>query len=823
MSRPALIAVLACAGCCRNAIAPVLNDPAERAVEEDTTIVYNLTELVVDSTLPENELVFTVEVSDPGSVDAALSGTTLTLAPLDGFEGTVDVTVTAHDECDVTGSVTFDLTVGDGIITTDTDAPCATPFVYTAQSAPAAVFLAGDFNDWDSAATPMIDNGDGTWEIGLELDPGSYTYKFVEQDSAGGQQWNCDPNAQRHCDDGYEWERECSLGQGTCNALVTVGDCALPVLDLTLLSIDRDTGVLEATVDFSPGGDGGALSVVSVTLDDEPVDVSWDGTSPLSLSLTDLSPTRHTLRVFATDADGNEAESLYIPVWTDDRDWAGGLMYFAFVDRFANGDASNDNPYGTNIETGEYLGGDWQGLIDHLDDLDELGVTVLWLTAPWDNPAGTFDAKCGATITGYHGYWPSSATGLEEHFGDEATLTALIDAAHDRNMRVLVDWVGNHVHDDHPWVGDHPDWFTNQALCDDANNWNDIPETCWFATYLPTIDYYQTGPLVESIDIAIDFAREYGIDGFRVDAVKHIPHAVHFNMQARIRDEIEHRSVGGDEDFYTVGETFSGDRDLIMSYVWDGELDGQFDFATYWAILSAIARDESALYSLESTFDDSEAAFGDATMSIFLGNHDVERFISHAAGEVGSLYGDGFCPSGDWRGPASAPDWDEPYLRLKLAWTWLLTHTGLPLVYYGDEIGLPGYHDPDNRQMMRFDGDLSSRETDVRDHLSALGAARQDHPALITGERVVWWEGASSDSELDGDVLAWARSSTHGESLVIINRSWQTHTLENGLSWAGLTPGTTYTDALSGQTWTASGDVLTVTVPPWGSAVLVAD
>jgi glycosidase len=820
MSRPALIAMLASAGCCRNPIAPVLNDPAERAVGDGASITYDLTELVVDSTLAEDELLFAAEVSAPDSVDVWLDGTTLTLAPLDGFEGVVDVMVTVTDACDATSTVTFDVTFGDGIITTDPDAPCATAFTYTAQSSPDAVTLAGDFNDWDASATPLTDNGDGTWSVYLELEAGSYAYKFVEIDSGGGQQWSCDADALRQCDEGYTWQRECSLGESSCNSLVTVADCALPVLSVADLSIDRDAGGVTVTItaDSATGSD----LTTGFTLDDAPISGA-PGTlaagASTTLALTDLSATRHTIRVTAADADGNEAEPLYIPLWLDDRDWAGGLMYFAFVDRFANGDESNDNPYGANIETGEYLGGDWQGLIDRLDDLDELGVTVLWLTAPWDNPSGTFDAKCGATITGYHGYWPTSTDGLEEHFGTGDTLAELIDAAHARNMRVLVDWVGNHVHDDHPWVSEHPEWFTSPALCDDDDNWNAIPETCWFATYLPTIRYYDTEPLVQSVDIAIDFAKAYGIDGFRVDAVKHIPHSVHYNMQARIRDEIEHREAGGDEDFYTVGETFSGDRDLIMSYVWDGELDGQFDFSTYWAILSAIARGESALYSLEDTFDDSAAAFGGATMSIFLGNHDVERFISHAAGEVGSLYGDGFCPDGSWRGPAASPDWDEPYYRLKLAWTWLLTHSGLPLVYYGDEIGLPGYHDPDNRQLMRFDDALSSRESDVRAHLAALAAARQDHPALYDGEKVVWWRGDDSAP----DRLAWARSGAHGESLVIINRSWDAFTMTNGLSWAGLTPGTTYTDVLTGQTWTADGDSLTVTIPAWGSVVLVAD
>ena len=200
-------------------------------------------------------------------------------------------------------------------------------------------------------------------------------------------------------------------------------------------------------------------------------------------------------------------------------------------------------------------------------------------------------------------------------------------------------------------------------------------------------------------------------------------------------------------------------------------------------------------------------------MSTFLGNHDVERFISHAAGEVGSLYGDGPCGGDGWiRGPAGAPGWDEPYERLMLAWTFLLTTEGLPLVYYGDELGLPGYHDPDNRQMMRFDGDLSGREAWVLEHVQTLGQARLEHSALSEGTRTQWW--------IEADVLAYARVHGDSEALVVINRSGQERTLTNGVAFAGLSEGT-YTDVLTGETFSTSGDSLSVTVPARRTRVLV--
>ena len=171
------------------------------------------------------------------------------------------------------------------------------------------------------------------------------------------------------------------------------------------------------------------------------------------------------------------------------------------------------------------MGGDWQGIINKLDYLDNMGVTALWINSPLNNPDGTYEGDCGMTITGYHGYWPESNSLLEEHFGDEDTLRQLIQGAHDRGIRVLIDWVGNHVHEEHPWP-ESQDWFTNEHLCRENDNWNQAPETCWFAPYVPTFDYTKSPVMVRSIDDAIDFAIEYNVDD-QSDAVKHMPKAVH--------------------------------------------------------------------------------------------------------------------------------------------------------------------------------------------------------------------------------------------------------------------------------------------------------
>lgn len=757
---------------------PELLDPGAIELEVDEVLRLPLSELGIDD--PEATLV-TVE-ADPG-LSAEITGDFLRIAPEPGWSGVARVNLSAESLCGDRDGLVLNLTVGEVVEPGD---PCETVFRYTSQTA--QVSLAGSFNDWQPEAMEQVD---GAWELRRELEPGTYTYKFVD-----GSTWVTPPDAELlQCDEGTPW--------GSCNGMLVVQDCTVPQIRLSGLVIDRQANSVQATV----AADRELVSV-RVTLNGEEVGQGAD------ISLSDLGDGRHTLRITGTDTQGGVSEELYVPFWTDERDWSSGLMYYVFVDRFSDGDSGLNGSEGTNAGITDYLGGDWQGVIDRLDYLEDLGVTVIWLTAPQNQPGGAWGEKCGATFSGYHGYWPQDAFMVEDHFGDEELLHDLIDGAHARGMRVLTDWVANHVHQDHSTYAEHPDWFNEQLICQ-GEVWNTHPETCWFDSFLPDINYTKAEPLTQLVDDAVWWAKEYELDGYRVDAVKHMPHSVYFNFQSRVKGEIEHTAAGGDEDFYTVGETFSGDRDLIKSYVNEDELDGQFDFSLYWSILSVLGRGEGSMTDLEASFQASAGVYDGFLMSTFLGNHDVERFVSHASGEVASLYGDGACGQDGWiRGPAGAPSFEEPYLRLKLAWTFLLTNEGLPLVYYGDEVGLPGYHDPDNRQLMRFPGQLSSYEEGVLAHVQTLGQARQAHPALSGGQRTQWW--------IEEDLLAWARVDGDSQVLVVLNRSWEERTITNGLAFAGLSEGV-YGDLLSSESYPAQGDSLSVTVPALGSRVLVLE
>ncbi len=752
------------------------------------------------------DVVFTAQ-ADAG-LSAAIDGNRLVLTADADFEGTTSVRLAATDACGRVGDATLIVRVDPALAAES----CDTVFRYTARGSPSAVYLAGPFNDWSTTGTPMEKDGN-SWVASVNLAEGAWPYKVIEV-SGGSSSWSCNPEEEQfQCDEGYTWDPSCSPGGPACNSLKVVQGCGEGGLSLSELRIDRDAYSLSTKILVE-----GTVSNGWVSLDGEKLSLDTSSDTWV-VSATGLAPGRHSLR-----AGGDGIEELYLPFWMDGGSWEQGLLYYAFVDRFANGDPGLDGSEGVSSAAGDYKGGDWQGVIDRLDYLESLGVTAIWLTAPWDNADGAWAGDCGVTLSGYHGYWPSSDRNFESHFGDEATLKALIAAAHDKNMRVLVDWVGNHLHSEHPWVEEHPDWFTPKHICkddDDGNgvvNWDQRPETCWFAGYLPDLNYYQTEPLQAMVDDAIRFAKDYEIDGYRVDAVKHMPHSVHWNMQSRIRSEIEHRSAGGDEDFYTVGETFTPDRGLISAYIGERELDGQFDFPLYWGIVAAFARDEIGLSngdgSLKSVAEASESSFAGQTMSTFLGNHDVWRFVAQASGEVGSLYGDGNCDGNNQPWPADQPPgYAEPYLRLKLAWTFLLTRPGLPLIYYGDEIGLPGWADPDNRQMMRFSPNLSADEASVLAHVQTLGQARKDYPALSIGQTRGWWEN-------EPDVYAYARVHEGDGALILLNRSDQSRTLSNGLTFAGLSSGS-WTDLLSGQVFVSSGDTLSVELGPYQSRLLV--
>jgi glycosidase len=335
------------------------------------------------------------------------------------------------------------------------------------------------------------------------------------------------------------------------------------------------------------------------------------------------------------------------------------------------------------------------------------------------------------------------------------------------------------------------------------------PETCWFREYLPDLDHRNDEVVEHLSEVALFWARELDLDGFRVDAVKH----VHVHFWNTLRAKLD-RAAQGSMPFLLLGETFVGawgggtgtEEALIKAYVAPDQLHGQFDFPLYWAIVQGLARDEIGLDQLGEVLLGTVSYHGpDTPMVAFMGNHDVPRFLSHAAGDIASLWGTGASQQG-WQSPPEQPPSAAPYARQKLAHTLLAGGPWWPLIYYGDEVGLAGAGDPDNRRVFPWSGRTAHQDA-VLAHARAAYQARRGSTALRRGSLEVL---ASS-----ADTLALRRVVEGSQALVLLNRGTS--------SWQASLPvtGTTYLDALDQSSWQAVAGLLVVPVAAEGSRLLL--
>jgi glycosidase len=483
-------------------------------------------------------------------------------------------------------------------------------------------------------------------------------------------------------------------------------------------------------------------------------------------------------------------------------DWRSAILYFVFVDRFKNGDASNDEPV-TGVETpANYQGGDWAGLLETIESgyFDELGVNALWLTVPMDNPSVAGAGSDGHAYSAYHGYWPSDLEATEEHFGDMALLKEVVDAAHARGMKVLFDYAMNHVHADSPLFSEHPDWFWpldfdgKYCVCGDGCAWDGYEgRRCWFRDYLPDWNFQSPQARTASIDNAIWWIKETGIDGYRLDAVKHIETLWIEELRDRVDQEID-QSKGR---FYMVGETFeTTNRDAIRQYVSSDLLDGQFDFPLRGAIVEHVLRRSGSMQDLDG-FLASNDGYYPGIMSTFIGNHDIARVINTALDQPWGTWDNG--GSSGWDDPPGLPSNAAPFERLALGFTLLFTTRGVPLVYYGDEIGMPGAGDPDNRRMMQFEG-LAANQQWLLDRMKLLGQIRRAQPAL--------WRGTRTTVHADIDTYAFRMTDGASTLWVALNRG------DSPGEVAGMPAEST--DLISGDTVAGPS----ITVPPRTALIL---
>ena len=657
---------------------------------------------------------------------------------------------------------------------------CRVPVWFEAGEAVGRPRVVGTFNDWTPSGDPLVDaDGDGVYGGWVSPPSGLHRYRIRTADGT------------EHLD-AYNPLTMVDSDGATASA-VYADDCAVPKLEVVSSSSTPDT--LHVELQFLRSRTGPELdpATVEATLDGgTALPVATDG-STITIDAEGLEPGKPRLTVEASDADDSAAEAAVSPVWLEEREfrWEDALIYQVVIDRFAAGDGELSDEEGPL----SYHGGDLAGLLDHLESgyFESLGVNAIWLSPVYENPDGWFDSRHGRRSQGYHGYWPSEPRRVEERFGGADTLERVVDEAHDRGIRVILDIVLNHVHRDHPYFQNQPteEWFNRpegDCICGVTCSWRGHMRTCWFEEFVADLDWHNPEVLERVLRDTTWWMRRFDVDGFRLDAVPMMPrYAIR-----HLRERLDRMWADGAPHPFLLGENYvgRGGQDQLAYFLGPHTLSGEFRFPLMWRLRDAMAG-EVPMTELDRTAVRGRKAWegSGAVMSPFLGNHDVRRFVTAMRERLPEV-----------------PD-REVFDRLKLAWTFVLTQPGAPVIYYGDEIGMDGGPDPDNRHDMRFGDAVAEREREVRDHVGRLGRLRRCSRALRRGDYTTLERG--------DDHLVYARRAVVG-----LNRSDAPATVQLDPPLGGLTralsdPGTKLTP-------TADGTV-TFDIPATGSAVFVSE
>ncbi|PWT87442.1 MAG: alpha-amylase [Blastocatellia bacterium] len=444
-------------------------------------------------------------------------------------------------------------------------------------------------------------------------------------------------------------------------------------------------------------------------------------------------------------------------------------IYLIMIDRFSDGDPSNDSPAGappaaTNRHNARaYHGGDLRGVINHLSYLKDLGVTAVWLTPWYDNWNGlhTCDRPwCPSTY--YHGYHAIDYYGVEDHFGDMSTLKELVEKAHSMGLKVIQDQVANHIGSEHPWVSDPPlaNWFhgtmqkhelnrfQNSVLLSPHGSPAQVRNTLdgWFSDDMP--DMNQDEPEVARYEIqnSLWWVGMTGIDGIRQDTIQYIP-----RFFIRDLSNALHRQYPR---MWMVGEVFERDAAQTSFFIgghtgWDGidtNLDSVFDFALWSKSLDVFTNHEPVRALQDQLKYD--ALYPDPSkITVFANNHDTARFMSL---EGATLNG------------------------LKLHLAFILSTRGIPQLYVGEEIGMQGRGDPDNRRDFPggFPGDPHNAFTSNGRSAAEQGMWQWTHDWInLRKKHSAIQNGLLTDLYADEDSYVFSRRNDEEALVVIINRS----------------------------------------------------
>lgn len=467
------------------------------------------------------------------------------------------------------------------------------------------------------------------------------------------------------------------------------------------------------------------------------------------------------------------------------------VIYQIVTDRFYDGDASN-NPTGAVFNTGDltkYHGGDWQGIIDKIEDgyLTGLGVTALWISSPVQNITVIDGSNDNAS---YHGYWGKDYFKTNAAFGSLSDFTELVSVAHANGIKIVIDFVPNHtstgVYSEDGALyrnGSLISTYSNdtQGIFNHEKEWSDFStiENGIYHSIYGLSDLNQQNSTVDSyMKDAINLWLDLGIDGIRVDAVKHMS----FGWQKNWLSSIYSKSG-----IFTFGEWYYGGttNDKDFSNFANNSGMSLLDFRFANALRNALGSKTGSMLDISKVVTDTSTDFKEVNDQVtFMDSHDMSRFMTLSGSNARAV---------------------------ENAYVLLLTSRGVPNIYYGTEQYLTGAEDPYNR------GDMTSFNTSSTAYqvISRIAPLRKSNPALAYGSTQERWT--------NSDVFIYERQFGNSVVLTAVNRSSTTGYDITGL-YTNL-PAGTYGDVmqglLGGNSITVAGNksVETFNLAPGESAV----
>ena len=408
------------------------------------------------------------------------------------------------------------------------------------------------------------------------------------------------------------------------------------------------------------------------------------------------------------------------------RDWSDDVLYFVLVDRFADGDPGNDDKV-DRAAKGAFHGGDLKGLTEHLDEIADLGVTAIWINPLVKNIDG-FVTGAGFPDWAYHGYWADDFARLDPRFGTEQDLDALVAACHKRGIRVLLDVVYNHAGYGTHYLSDPrtKDWLRSEET---GSCGTDDVTTC--VAGLP--DFKTERPDVDEFLLAaqLGWARRSGVDGFRLDTVKHVEHAFWKEHRRRSREMLG-------KGFFLLGEVWGGDSQVLDPWFEGDEIDAGFDFGFQGSVVGFLLG-RGRTVAFDRYLASREKIRPGYRVSHFLSSHDVPGALSLLNGNV-ALF--------------------------RVAAVLQFAVAGIPMIYYGEEVARRGGDWPENRSDMPWGarnilpGAGAPRDETLRNDYRRLIAIRRSHPALSRGTHAA--------ISTEGDLYVFVRRDAASRDAVVV-------------------------------------------------------